>query len=194
VLLEDGLTVGGKPIHDYYEAVGHAKSYDFMFEKANEKSLIITEKIICKLHFLFYNAIDYENAGKYRQTQVFITGTEFMPPSPAHLPALMKKYVETMNEPKAAMHPIEFAAMVHKGMVDIHPFIDGNGRTARLLMNLAMINSGYGIVIIPPVLRGDYITALQISQRKDGADNKPFIRLIAECVEETQKDLLRLLK
>ncbi|MEN6351367.1 MAG: Fic family protein [Syntrophomonas sp.] len=193
ILLEDGLTVGGKPIRDYYEAAGHSKAYDFMFATANEQPLVISEKIIKKLHFLFYNAIDYEQAGKYRKTQAFITGTEFLPPSPRQVPALMKNYVQKMNKQKAILHPVEFAAMLHKDLVDIHPFIDGNGRTARLLMNLAMINSGYGIVIIPPVLRGDYITALKISQRKTGADNGPFIKLVAECLEETQKDMLRLL-
>ncbi len=90
-------------------------------------------------------------------------------------------------------YPIEFAALCHKRLVDIHPFADGNGRTARLLMNLLLMQSDYGIVSISPVLRLDYIQSLITAQKPGCPDPEPFIKLIAECVIETEKDYCRLL-
>jgi len=98
----------------------------------------------------------------------------------------MKKFVNDINQEKGRLHPIEWAALLHKGLVDIHPFIDGNGRIARLLMNFALIREGYGVAIIPPILRGDYIATLKISQT--AYNPEPFICLIASCVIETLKD------
>jgi len=194
VLLEDGLTVGGKPIRDYYEATGHGKAYDYMLTLAKDSNNKLTEEQILKLHKLFYALVDEENAGTYRRERVFITGTDYTPPAPEKVPAAMKKYVADMNALRGSVHPIEYAARIHKGLVDVHPFIDGNGRTARLLMNLALIQDGYGIAIIPPVRRGEYVDALRVSQREKQPDITPFLSLIAECVIETQKDYCRLLE
>lgn len=194
VLLEDGLTVGGKPIRDYYEATGHAKAYDFMLTLARDGNTPVSEKQVLKLHKLFYALLDEENAGVYRQASVFITGTDYLPPGPDEVPAAMKAFVTEMNALQGAVHPIEYAARLHMGLVNIHPFVDGNGRTARLLMNLALIQDGFGIAIIPPVLRGEYIDALRAAQRANHPDDAPFLRLIAECVIETQKDYCRLLR
>jgi len=192
ILIEDGLTVGGKPIKDYYEAAGHAEAYEYMWSIAMDKDAVISESLIKKLHRLFYRKIDEDKAGEYRTEQIFITGTEYIPPPPGDVPALMKKFVQNINREKKRLHAIEWSAMLHKGLVDIHPFIDGNGRTARLLMNLALIQSGYGLAVIPPILRGDYITTLRISQTANNTE--PFICLIATCVIETQKDYCRMFK
>ena len=193
ILIEDGITVGGKPVKDYYEASGHSSAYDYMVKIAKEKPPVINEEIILKLHHLFYNKVDIENAGKYRVEQVFISGTEYLPPSAEEVPQLMKEFIENINL-KDSLHPIEFAALLHKGLVDIHPFIDGNGRTARLLMNLVLVSEGYGVALIPPVLRREYIDSLIISQREKNSDVEPFIKLIAECVIETERDYCRILK
>lgn len=194
IILEDGITVEGKPIRDYYEAVGHAKAYDFMLNAAKIRPFELTEELINRLHYLFYHAIDVDNAGGYRKVQNFITGTEYVPPSPAKIPDLMHSFVERMNEAKWKLHPIEYAALLHKGLVDIHPYVDGNGRTARLLMNLALVNEGYGVTIIPPVLRREYISTISISQVKDHRNTDPFVCFIAERVIETQKDYCRMLE
>lgn len=194
VLLEDGLTVGGKPIRDYYEATGHAKAYDYMLTLVNGEQQPLSEGHIKYIHKLFYSLIDENNAGQYRRERVFISGTEYIPPEPGKVPSAMKKFVAEMNAAQGAVHPIEYAARIHKGLVDIHPFMDGNGRTARLIMNLALMRSGYGIAMIPPVRRGEYIDTLRASQREKNADTAPFLRLITECVIETQKDYCRLLK
>jgi Fic family protein len=86
------------------------------------------------------------------------------------------------------------AAYAHRRLVDIHPFVDGNGRTARLLMNMILVNSGYCVVSIPPVLRLDYINALHAAQREMKLSDEEFIRLICECEIEAQKDYFRMFR
>ncbi len=194
ILLEDGITVGGKPIKDYYEAAGHAEAYDYMLSIARTEQIEITEAIIKRLHYLFYHKVDQEEAGQYRKIQVYLSGTEYLPPGPEEVPYFMEDFTNQMRRSQSLLHPIEFAALCHKRLVDIHPFRDGNGRTARLLMNLVLVNAGYGITSIPPVLRNEYISALVVSQREHNPDTDPFIKLIAECVIETERDYCRLLR
>ncbi len=194
VLLEDGITVGGKPLRDCYEATGHAKAYDYMLALARSDKLYFTEDRLCKLHQLFYSGIDSEQAGCYRDHQVFITGTDYVPGAPEEIPSLMKAFVAELNEKKDSCHPVLFAAFAHRRLVDIHPFADGNGRTARLLMNLIFVNKGYQIVSIPPVLRMEYISALVCAQRVQKPTDEPFNRLIAECELEAQRDYGRMFK
>jgi len=194
VIIEDGITVGGKPLRDCYEATGHAKAYDFMLEAARSKNFDLNEDIILKLHKLFYSSLDAENAGRYRTYQVFITGTEYLPPASDEVPELMKMFAFELNEKSRRLHPVMLAAFAHKRLVDIHPFTDGNGRTARLLMNLILINKGYQIVSIPPIMRSEYIAALQESQRSRKPSNKSFYQLIANCEIESQKDYCRMFR
>lgn len=188
IVLEDGITVGGKPVKDYYEALGHSESYDYMYELSNADGF--TETDIKKLHKLFYYRIDPANAGKYRKVKVFISGSQYTPSSPEQLSSLMKDFINKLEMLEQEKHPVVYSALVHKELAFIHPFIDGNGRVARLLMNLALLQKGYCIAIIPPVLRGEYIQTLE----KAHVDDKDFIEFIAQCVKETQKDYLRLLK
>ena len=192
VLLEDGLTVGGKPIHDCYEAIGHGKSYDYMLSLARSEQLCITEAMIRRLHHLFYSGIDPDHAGQYRSGQVFITGTTYVPPAPEDVPEQMAAFIQDLNRQAGALHPVALAAYAHRRLVDIHPFQDGNGRTARLLMNLILINRGYCIVMIPPVLRHEYMEALRQAQREKAPSDEAFIRLIAECELEAQRDYCRM--
>ena len=192
VLLEDGLTVGGKPLRDCYEAQGHADAYDFMLDAARNSPFAFSEDLILQLHRLFYQRIEPEKAGRYRDIQVFITGTDYVPPAPEDIPALMRDFVGTLAEQWERLHPVRLAAFAHRGLVDIHPFTDGNGRTARLLMNLILVNRGYPIASIPPVRRLDYINALKEAQRDTNPSDEKFVRLIAECVLETQRDYCRM--
>jgi len=105
----------------------------------------------------------------------------------------MKKFVIKIPTLKKKYHPVETAALIHKELVDIHPFVDGNGRTARLLMNLSLFQAGFTITIIPPVLRADYIALIKQSQtgKKDASG---FINFISAMVYESTKGHLRLLK
>jgi len=192
VLIEDGLTVGGKPMKDALEAVGHARAYDFMLTQAHARPLLLTEATITELHRLFYMGINPGWAGVYRTHQVLITGTDYIPPAPSKVPGMMERFVTDLNAQTGSIHPVALAAYAHRRLVDIHPFIDGNGRTARLLMNLILINQGYQIVSIPPVLRHDYITALQTAQQADHPSDQPFQTLIARCEFEAQRDYCRM--
>lgn len=194
VLLEDGLTAGGKPLRDCCEAVGHAKAYDFMLDAARSEPFKVSEDIILTLHRLFCGGIDVANAGRYREYQVFITGTEYAPPQFDEIPALMKELTGELSDNSGHLHPVLLAAFAHRRLVDVHPFADGNGRTSRLLMNLILVNGGYQIVSIPPVLRLDYINALKAAQREQNPDFEPFNTLIAECELEAQKDYCRMFR
>jgi Fic family protein len=187
VLLEDGLTVGGKPLKDTYEALGHAKSYDFMFGLIKNRE--ISEKDILAMHKLFYNEIDSEQAGVYRKQQVFISGSKYPVTKTNAIKTEIAELINWVKNDRQKYHPVEFAALLHKKFVFIHPFIDGNGRLTRLLMNTALIQDGYMIAIIPPILRAEYIALLEKAHKNDN----PFIEFIAERVYETQKEIVRLL-
>ncbi len=190
IVIEEGITIGGKLIKDHLEAVGHSDAYDLLYKLAKHSE--IKEKDIRALHKLFYFRIDPANAGKYRKVRVFISGTDFTPPSPAAVPGLMQEFVETMATVQATAHPVEYAARLHFDFVSIHPFIDGNGRCARLLMNLALLQKGDVITIIPPTVRKDYIDAIRQAQKQK--DSAPFINFISAMVYESQKEYLRLVR
>jgi Fic family protein len=189
IVIEDGITIGGKPVRDHLEALGHSEAYDLLFRLAKNQE--ITEANVKELHRLFYYRIDAKQAGKYRKHRVIITGTDFIPPGPERIPVLMESFIAGSSETRAKRHPIEFAAIIHREFVTIHPFIDGNGRAARLLMNLALIQAGYPLAIIPPVLRRDYLDTLNKTHK---GDDGPFINFIAGVCYESAKEYLRLLE
>ncbi len=189
VVIEDGLTINGKPMRDHLETLGHASAYNKLFEIA--KNEFITEDDIKCLHKLFYEKIDSENAGKYRNKPVIVTGAGIDFPLPKELDKRMQEFTASLPAMKQEFHAVKYSAMVHALFVNIHPFIDGNGRVARLLMNLALLQSGYNITIIPPVVRADYIRALQASNHNDF---EPFINFISEMVLEAQKEYLRIIE
>lgn len=188
VILEDGLTIGGKPLKDFYETVGHGKAYDFMFSMLDSKE--ITQEQIKEMHRLFYTGINEEMAGVYRVESVVITGSHYPVSKPEEIQQDMDALIKWIVNQRADYHPVEFAAMLHKRFVFIHPFIDGNGRVARLLMNAALIQNGYLLAVIPPILRHEYIALLE----KAHTDEQPFIQFIADRVLESEKEIMRLLK
>ncbi len=189
VVLEDGLTINGKPMKDHLETLGHS---DAFYELLNiAKTATITEDNIKYLHKLFYKRIDEGNAGNYRNKSIIVTGSDIAFPKPDELPRKMNEFLQSISDMKLRLHPVEFSAMLHAKFVNIHPFIDGNGRVARLLMNLALLQAGYNIAIIPPVVRADYIRALQETNHNNFA---PFINFISEMVLESQKEYLRIIE
>ena len=191
IIIEDGITIGGKPVKDHLEVIGQANAYDLLFDIAqNEKD--ITEQIILKLHHMLYNNIDEAKSGKYRDCNVLITGSEYELPKHDKLSELMQEFCAEIPVKKENLHPVEFSAWLHERLVSIHPFIDGNGRTARLIMNLALLQAGYNIITIPPVVRNDYIFGLQEAQLKNNI--QPFTNFISEMVLEAQKEYLRIIE
>ena len=189
VVLEDGLTINGKPLRDHLETLGHSDAFYELLKLS--KNHTITENDIKNLHKLFYRHIDETNAGTYRTKKVIVTGSDVSFPNPDELSGLMQNFVQEIPKMQERMFPVEFAAMVHARFVNIHPFIDGNGRVARLIMNLALLQSGYNITVIPRVVRADYIRAIQETNHKNYT---PFVNFISEMVLESQKEYLRLIK
>ncbi|MDR1474390.1 MAG: Fic family protein [Endomicrobium sp.] len=189
VVIEDGLTIGGRPIREINEALGHSDAYTLLEKLSDNK--MVTETNILELHRLFYFRIDENKAGKYRKEQVFISGTDYLPPDFSDIPKLMKEFINSMSELKASLHPVYYAAKLHERIATIHPFSDGNGRTARLVMNLALLQAGYPLAIIPPILRSEYILAIRLAN-KDNVD--PFYNFISNVEYESARDYVRLLK
>lgn len=187
VLIEDGLTVGGKPLRDTFEALGHAQAYDFMFTLLRKR--VIIEDDVLTMHRMFYKDIDVENAGRYRIRPVIITGSKYAVSKTERIQKEMDQLFQWASGTRDKYHPVEFAAQLHKRFVFIHPFIDGNGRLARLIMNAALIQDGYMLAVIPPVLRQEYISLLERAH----TDDRPFTAFIAERVYESEKEIMRLL-
>lgn len=188
VVIEDGLTLEGKPLNDIFEAVGHAKAYDYMYDISHDSP--ITEDVVCNLHKLFYQQINPENAGTYRRVPVFISGSKYAVSPVAEISKRMQQLLHWYNSHEGKLHPVILAAELHKRFVFIHPFIDGNGRMARLLMNLSLMRNDYNIAIIPAICRAEYISALEIAH----CDDIIFNAFIADRVMMTQMDILRLFK
>lgn len=189
VIIEDGLTIGGKSLIEIDEATGHARAYDFIFDLIKIENVTLED--IKKIHKLFYQNIDPDNAGIFRKQKVFISGMDVTLLSPEQLEGMMKQFEKDLINLKTKLHPIAYAATIHNKFVTIHPFMDGNGRTARLLMNLVLMKTGYSITIIPPIYRTDYISAAY--QGNNGKD-EPFINLLSSMVYESQKEYLKFLK
>ena len=157
VVLE-GITVGGKSIKEHLEAINHEKAIIYLDELVKDNKPI-TEWNIKNIHQLILKEIDNENAGRYRKENVTIKGATHIPPDYIKLSELMEKLIlnyETWNK----YHPIIQAALLHGELVKIHPFVDGNGRTSRLIMNLDLMNHGYNPVIIKKEDRLEYYEAL----------------------------------
>ena len=188
VVIEDGLTIEGKPLRDHYEAVGHAKAYDYVYQITEKEGL--TEENILNLHRLFYQQIDAEKAGHYRNVKVYISGSRYAVAAVSKIPTEMQKLVKWYNANEKKLHPIELAATLHQRFVFIHPFVDGNGRVARLLMTLALLRNGFTIAIIPAILRHEYIYSLETAHARP----EVFTDFIADRVIATQLDLLRLMR
>jgi len=164
VIIEDGLTIGGKSLREHHEVLGHAKAYDHIYSLLDKA---ITEEDILLFHKLFFQQIDAENAGRYRQRNVIITGTDYLPPEYQEIPKLMKKLINNLSRVDKDKHPLEAASDLHAEFEAIHPFIDGNGRIGRLLLSILTMKNGYCPVIIPPIRRAEYITAMQKTNKGD---------------------------
>lgn len=188
VVIEDGLTIAGKSLREHFEAIGHAKAYDHVYSLLDKR---ISEEDILSLHKIFFRQIDPENAGKYRLENVIITGTDYLPPDYREVPRMMKSHIEKINEDEPDRHPIERAGDLHAEFEEIHPFIDGNGRIGRLLLSLMTMKKGYCPVIIPPVRRAEYISALRKANDGDMITMRNFI---GSVIYEEMKALRRLIE
>lgn len=188
ILLEDGLTAGGKPMRDAYAVLGHARAYDYMFSLFNKSS--INENDILYMHKLLGDSLDNDAvAGAYREKRSSITGSNHPVSDPKNIPGEMSALLEKIAKNDCDLHPVELAAQLHKGLVFIHPFADGNGRVARLAMNTVLLQNSYFPVAIRPALRRDYINSLE----KARVNDFDFVHFIAQNEIETQKKFIGML-
>lgn len=188
VVLE-GITVGGKSIKEHLEAINHEQAILFLDELVKEDNPI-TEWNIKNIHQLILKEIDNENAGKYRKENVTIKGATHIPPDYIIVPELMEKLILNYKT-WSIYHPIVKAALLHGELVKIHPFIDGNGRTSRLIMNLDLMNSGYNPIIIKKEDRLKYYEALDKAHTT--YDYTDFVKLVTKLEIEMLKKYLELL-
>ncbi len=189
-VVEAGLTISGKPLKDQAEAKNLGHALDFFEELAGDPTREIDSYCIRQIHQLILDGIDNTNAGSYRTVDVVISGSDYRPPDHFDVFPQMEDLTAWVNDPETSadsdvIDPIIKAAACHAWFAQIHPFIDGNGRTARILMNLMLMRSQYPIAVITREDRSRYIDALEESQ---GGDLSPFIALILESVEETLEE------
>jgi len=181
LVIEDGLTVGGKSMREHLEAINHRDAITFV-EQLAAGDEPLAERQIKEIHALVLREIDRKYAGRYRDIQVRIGGSTHLPPEPLLVGEKMAEFAEKWRAEGGGLHPVVRAALAHYELAAIHPFVDGNGRTARLLMNLLLLRSGY-----PPgvILRNDrkkYYSALEKAGQGKTDD---FVFLVARAVERT---------
>jgi len=175
-----GMTVHGKNILDIIAAQNHPRALRFISKLATDPKHKITERDIKEIHAMVMERI-ISNAGEYRQSDVTVRGAGFQPPPFYEVPKHMAELTSFVNRNEYELRPIELAAHIHYHFVWIHPFDDGNGRVARLLMNLILFWNGYPLTPIRSVDRKKYLDALK---RADQGDFEPFLLYIARCIEQ----------
>lgn len=192
LVISAGLTISGKSMREHLEAINHKEAIHLM-KLLSERDANIKEADVLDLHRLVLRSIDDNNAGKYRTVQVMIKGSKHMPPAPFLVLKQMEELFYWYDANKESLHPIVLAAEMHERLVTIHPFIDGNGRTSRLLMNLILLSHGYVIANI----KGDYNSrmayyeSLEMAQTQKSKD--AFIKLVIQYEVEALERYLSVL-
>lgn len=194
LVVNEGITISGKSMREHLEAINHAQAVDFIKDIARQK-IEISERTIKEIHAIVLHGINRENAGRYRTVPVMITGSTHMPPQPYLIEKLMEDFILKFQQmEQEGAHPVVIAAYLHDELVRIHPFIDGNGRTCRLLMNLYLLQHGYTIV----TLKGDNEKKLQYYRalEKSHTEHKPdaFYMLVAGAEKESLQRYIQIVK
>lgn len=194
LIVNEGITISGKSMREHLEAINHAQAVDFI-KDIESKDININEHTIKEIHAIILHGINRENAGRYRNVPVMISGSKHMPPQPYLIEKQMEDFMtEFQRKEKEGIHPVLISAYLHDELVKIHPFIDGNGRTSRLLMNLYLLRHGYALV----TLKGDndkkleYYKALESSHTENNPD--VFKLLVAEAEKDALQRYIDILK
>lgn len=179
LVINEGLTISGKTMREHLEAINHQEAITYVKELITHKSGL-HERELLNIHNLVLRGIEPRLAGKYRNVQVMIKGSSHQPPAPYLVRKQMEDFFVWYQSQKNELHPVVLAASMHERLVTIHPFIDGNGRTSRLVMNLILLSHGYVIANI----KGDNQSRMQYYQALEQAqtqqDSLPFQLLVAE--------------
>lgn len=191
LVISEGITIKGKPLKDHLEAKDHKEALDFLYELIDkDKKITVSEYLVRQLHQLVVSKSHSDIAGKYREGNVIITGSNHTPPEGFQIPHEMKELISWLNKDPKKHHVIELAALLHHKLVYIHPFSDGNGRMARLVMNVLIMKAGYPLAII---LRNDRKRYYRILSEADEGRYEPLCEFIAQSVIRTLNIYLKVL-
>jgi len=183
LVINEGLTIKGKPLKDHLEANNHQEALDYLDDLTNiNKKNTISENLIRLLNQIVQQNIDKEWAGKYRNSDVIIGGSNHKPPEALEIPKMMKNLIVWLKNNEKKLNPIELASILHHKLVFIHPFFDGNGRTSRLIMNIILMRSGFPLVVVMKNDRKKYYRTLSLA---DKGNYEPFINFISRATERT---------
>lgn len=185
--IEENITSSPKPINDYLEARNHAKAYEYIIDF--NTPLQISENTVLQIHKIILSGIDDLNAGFYRSVRVHISGSQTVLPNPLKVPELMQEFDCWLKSCKD--NPIQKAIEAHYRLVTIHPFVDGNGRTARLLMNLILLQNGLSPIIIRPIDRKRYLASIEL--RQTGGSAETYTKFMLNALNRSLKTVIRLL-
>ena len=183
-LVLEGVTIDKKPLKDHMEAVGHRDAFLYVQELVQNR-VTFSETIVKQIHTLVLMDRP-DDRGVYRRIPVRIMGAFHEPPEPVMVPELMEKLTAEFDNKK--LHPIESAALFHLKFEGIHPFVDGNGRTGRLILNLFLMQNGYPPVNVKFADRRRYYDCFDSYYRDDNA--APMVEMVAEYVEERLRQYL----
>jgi Fic family protein len=191
LVISEGITVRNKPLKDHLEAKDHYQALEFLMGLAEPgKRHALSEHLIRSLHQLVLMDTQKEEAGRYRRTEVVIVGSSHKPVGALHVPLKMRELIEWFRANQAKLHPIELAALTHYRFEHIHPFLDGNGRVGRLLMNIILMQKGYPLTVI---LKNDRKKYYDVLSKADRGDFAALVRFTAQCVERALDIYLRAL-
>lgn len=192
LVINEGLTISGKSMREHLEVINHQEAIGYI-KHLMEKNTPLNEREVLSIHNLILRGINPEDAGRYRRVQVMIKGSSYMPPQPFMVSKEMEDFFIWYETHKNALHPIVLAGELHERLVTIHPFIDGNGRTSRLVMNLILLQNGYVIANI----KGDYdsrmqyYNALETAQTKNNKED--FLLFIAQNEKQSLERYLEII-
>jgi Fic family protein len=194
IVLLDGITIGGKSMREHLEIINHKEAIDYVEELSRKKITELIRTDIFNIHSIILQGIDPKNAGKYRTVPVYVLlkdGSKRMFCDPLLIADEMDSFFNWLIAEKGG-HPLITAAEAHTKFVSIHPFTDGNGRTARLLMNLILLQNGYVPAIIKKKDRSNYLDAIELWQNKNERD--VFYNIIIDYEKESLEIFLKTIK
>lgn len=190
LVINEGITIKGKPLKDHLEAKDHTEALQWLYETVQSHGRhTISEMLIRNIHSLVVHNTDKDWAGRYRNSNVIIGGAKHSPPDAMDVSELMRQFIVWLKQ-NQKMSPIELAALAHHRLVYIHPFFDGNGRTARLFMNLLIMQHSYPLVII---LKNDRKKYYEVLAQADEKKYAPLVNFITQAIERSLNIYLKVL-
>lgn len=181
LILETGLTIGGKSLREHFEVINHKDAIEYV-ESLSEQDAPLSVFHVRQIHKLVLTRIDDENAGQYRRTHVRIGSAQHVPPESWEIPQRMQEWENWLHQAEHELHPVVLAAQAHHKLVAIHPFIDGNGRTARLVMNLVLFRYAYPPTVLLRANRRQYY---QVLMQADAGRSEALANFVGKAVERS---------